>query len=276
MKRPTLFYWLLGLVLLVGCGPKAKSQPISIPVNPDSFIEITPDLKVRHIQEGVFEFTHTFPWAANSLAVVMDDHLVLVDTPYTPQATQEMLDWLEDQIGPKKTIAINAHFHLDNLGGNAALVERGIPVHGSTLTAHLLAERGEAMLAQTVEWMRANQDPHYAEAFTDFSLVPPTELFDLEDGLEFVFGNEHVQVFYPGPAHSPDNVVVYFPERKLLFGGCMIIGWDAIGNTTDADLEAWPDSVRALERFDFDILVPGHGERLDPGLVEHTLQLLGE
>jgi metallo-beta-lactamase class B len=276
MKRPTLFYWLLGLVLLVGCGPKAKSQPISIPVNPDSFIEITPDLKVRHIQEGVFEFTHTFPWAANSLAVVMDDHLVLVDTPYTPQATQEMLAWLEDQLGTKETIAINAHFHLDNLGGNAALVERGIPVYGSTLTAQLLAERGESMLVQTVEWMRANQDPRYAQAFEGFKLVPPTEIFDLDDGLELVFGDQHVQVYYPGPAHSPDNVVVYFPERKLLFGGCMIIGWDAIGNTTDADLEAWPESVRALERFDFDILVPGHGERLDPGLVEHTLQLLGE
>ena len=75
MKSSALFCWLLGLVLLVGCGPKAKSQPITIPVNQDSFIEINPDLKVRHIQEGAFEFVHTFPWEANSLAVLVGDHL---------------------------------------------------------------------------------------------------------------------------------------------------------------------------------------------------------
>ena len=54
----------------------------------------------------------------------------------------------------------------------------------------------------------------------------------------------------------------------------MIIGWEAIGNTMDADLIAWPESVRNLKQFEFDILVPGHGERLDPGLIEHTLDLL--
>jgi len=59
-----------------------------------------------------------------------------------------------------------------------------------------------------------------------------------------------------------------------LFGGCMIIGWDEVGNTTDADMEAWPDSVRKLAQFDFDVLVPGHGERLAPGLLEHTINLL--
>jgi len=54
----------------------------------------------------------------------------------------------------------------------------------------------------------------------------------------------------------------------------MIIGWDEVGNTTDADMEAWPDSVRKLAQFDFDVLVPGHGERLAPGLLEHTINLL--
>jgi hypothetical protein len=29
-------------------------------------------------------------------------------------------------------------------------------------------------------------------------------------------------VFFPGAAHSADNVVVYFPKKRLLFGGCMI------------------------------------------------------
>lgn len=89
-------------------------------------------------------------------------------------------------------------------------------------------------------------------------------------------GNETVQVHYPGPSRSPDNVVVYFPGQKLLFGGCMIIGMGQVGNTSDADLAEWPESVRDLARFDSAMLVPGHGDRLDPGLVEHTLDLLAD
>jgi glyoxylase-like metal-dependent hydrolase (beta-lactamase superfamily II) len=261
-------------VLLTGCAPEVEARPVGLPVSKETFIEITPDLKARHIQDGAFVITHSFPWAANSLAVVMDDHLVLVDTPWTPQATEEMLTWLEDQVGPKEIVAINTHFHLDNLGGNQFLVEQGVLVYGSNLTSELLMARGQGSLDQTVQWLEAEEDPRFAQAFADLKLVPATEVFDIFEGLKLEFGGQSLEVYYPGPAHAPDNLVVHFPERKLLFGGCMIIGWDGIGNTADADLTEWPTSVRKLEQFEFEILVPGHGERLDPGLLVHTLKLL--
>jgi hypothetical protein len=83
--------WMFLFVLLVGCKPKVEMPPFNLSVDPEVYVEITPDLKARHIQDGVFVITHSFPWAANSLAVVMDNHLVLVDTPWTPQATEQML-----------------------------------------------------------------------------------------------------------------------------------------------------------------------------------------
>jgi len=127
-----------------------------------------------------------------------------------------------------------------------------------------------------VQWLQVERDPRFAQTLADLKLVPPSEVFDIHEGLQLEFGEQSLEVYFPGPAHSPDNLVVYFPERKLLFGGCMIIGWDQIGNTTDADLVAWPTSVKRLEQFDFSVLIPGHGERLDPGLLMHTLVLLGD
>ena len=35
--------------------------------------------------------------------------LVLVDTPCTPQATKDSLDWLKAQFGERDVIAINGH-----------------------------------------------------------------------------------------------------------------------------------------------------------------------
>jgi glyoxylase-like metal-dependent hydrolase (beta-lactamase superfamily II) len=188
---------------------------------------------------------------------------------------QSVLNWIETRLGKRKLVAINTGYHVDNLGGNAALVEKGIPVYGSDLTVKLLQERGEQARAVTLKLMQGDQDQRYYQAHAKMSFVAPTHLFRLEDGLKLDFGKETVQVYYPGPSQAPDKVVVYFPSKKVLFGSCMILGGESIGNTADADLKEWPNSIRKLLQFDADVVVPGHGDRLDRGLIEHTLGLLG-
>ena len=286
----TIFLILLGTILASCAGltssPAASEGNTQIPdldrttagdTSPESYarFDIGEDLYVRQVQDGVFIITHSFPWPGNSMIVEMkSSDLVLVDTPYTPEATREVLDWVKAQMGEREITAINTGFHYDNLGGNSYLIDEGIPVYGSELTATLLAQRGEDMRAMTLDWLQAPRYRRYYEAHAALVYAAPTHLFDLEEGLQLKFGDEVVQVYYPGPSHAPDNVVVYFPSRKLLFGTCMIIGEDKVGNTSDADMAAWPESVRDLSRFDFNMLVPGHGDRLDPGLLEHTLDLL--
>jgi metallo-beta-lactamase class B len=291
-KQPqwTISLILLGMIL-VACGRLPSSptptqgttqlpdlgEPTADMTSPDSYerFDISEDLYVRKVQAGVFVITHSLPWPGNSMIVEMkSSDLVLVDTPYTPEATREVLEWVETQLGEREITAINTGFHYDNLGGNSYLIEQGIPVYGSELTAKLLEERGGEMRAMTLDWLQAPQYQRYYEAHEALAYVAPMHLFKLEEGLQLEFGDEIVQVYYPGPSHSPDNVVVYFQSRKILFGTCMIIGGDQVGNTSDADLETWPESVRDLARFDFDMLVPGHGDRLDPGLLEHTIDLL--
>jgi metallo-beta-lactamase class B len=257
--------------------PSETREPTSVvtsPVFPERF-DLDQDLYVREVQEGVFIITHSFPWAGNSLLVEMkNDDLVLVDTPYTPEATQEVLDWIEGRLGNRNVTAINTGYHYDNLGGNSYLVEQSIPVFGSDLTAKLLDERGDQLRAMTLDWLQGPEYKSYYQVHQTLPYVAPTHLFELDQGLQLDFGAETVQVYYPGPSHAPDNVVVYFPNRKILFGGCMIIGTEGVGNTSDADLASWPEAVRDLAHFDFDILVPGHGERYDPALLEHTVDLL--
>jgi glyoxylase-like metal-dependent hydrolase (beta-lactamase superfamily II) len=279
MNQGALYKTALALLFatLLGCtGTQAKPTPTLL-LKPGERLDVNEDLYVRQIREGAFVVTHAFPWPANSLLVEMENSaLVLVDTPYTPQATQDLLDWLEAQFGEREIVVINTGFHYDNLGGNGYLVQQGIPVYGADLTARLLQERGEEMRAMTLAWLQDPQQQRYRQAYESLQYVAPTQQFELEEGLELEFGDEALQIHFPGPGQRPDNLVVYFPARKILFGGCMIIGWDSVGNTADADLQAWPQSVRNLPRFDFDVLVPGHGDRLDPELIEHTLSLLAE
>ena len=200
--------------------------------------------------------------------------LVLVGSPYTPEATNEVLVWMNEHFGKRKIIAINTGYHVDNLGGNSALIEHGITVYGSDLTAQLLKERGEQTRQVLLGMLKGTANASYYKAQAEIPYVAPTQLFPIAQGLKLSFGDEQLEVYYPGPSQAPDKVVVYFPGKKVLFGGCMILGGDQVGNTSDADLKNWPDAVRKLEQFDVEIVVPGHGDRLDTGLIEHTIALL--
>jgi metallo-beta-lactamase class B len=238
-------------------------------------IELSKDLHVRLVRKDVVVVTHEFPWPANSLIAEMaNSDLVYVGTPYTPAAMREVLKWMDARWGTRKIVAINTGYHVDNLGGNEALIERGIPVYGSDLTAELLKERGEQTRKVTLGMLGGEANEEYYRVHAALSFVAPTHQFPLAQGLRLTFGSEPVQVYYPGPSQAPDKVVVYFPSKKVLFGGCMILGGDRVGNTSDADLGRWPDAVRRVAQFDAAIVVPGHGDRLGAGLIQHTIDLL--
>ncbi len=238
-------------------------------------IALAPDLSLRPIAgRDAFVVVHACPWPANSLLVVMPDGtLVLAGTPYTADATRAVLDWARGRFGGRRIVGIDTGYHVDNLGGNQALLDAGAAVYGSDLTIRLLRERGEAMRQATLAMIGDAKSPaHRLHAGLRF--VPPDHPFPIHDGLRLTFGGEDVEVFYPGPSQAPDKVVVWFPARRILFGSCLILAGPRPGNTADADLAQWPEAVRRLRRFSAEIVVPGHGDRLDPGLIQHTLDVL--
>lgn len=250
--------------------PTATSTPFAV-----TQIDLSDELYLRQVRQDVWVVTHIFPWPANSLIVEMaHGDLVLVGTPYTPEAMDTVLKWATKHFGQRNMMAINPGYHVDNLGGNSALIERGIPVYGSDLTVQLLAERGEQTRQLMLSLLSGEANARSAQAHAEIPYVAPTQLFPITEGLTLTFGDEQVEVYYPGPSQAPDKVAVYFSAQKVLFGSCLVLGGDKIGNTADADMARWPEAVRQLEQFEADIVVPGHGDRLDAGLLEHTLTLL--
>lgn len=267
-----MLVFLFFLTFVLGACTKVPSKPVS--PEPIQRIDLASDLYLRQIGEGTYVITHNYPWPANSLLVEMSDGtLVMAGTPYTPEATWSVLDWTKQQFGDRKIVAIDTGYHVDNLGGNQALLEAGIPIYGSDLTVELLQQCGEQFRQRMLNMIGDTRSPYYV-AYQQMKFVSPDHFFPIKDGLTLTFGAEKVQVFYPGPSQAPDKVVVYFPSRKLLFGSCIILAGDKVGNTADADMNHWPEAIRQLEQFPVDVVVPGHGDRLDPGLLQHTLDLL--
>lgn len=260
---------LIGLVVfLVGACHPARPAP---PVVPD-VVQIDAELVAHRVARDAWVVTSEPFFASNILVVRMpDDTVVICSSPFDTEATRALVRWVRTALRPRRIVAIATHFHPDGSGGNSAYAELGVETYASELTQQLIAARGTEFRDATAAGL---DDAARAARVRHTAMVPARHTFAAADGLALRFGGEAIEVFYPGAAHSPDNVVVSFPARRLLFGGCMIKTGDSIGFTGDADLGHWEAAVHALERFDAAVVVPGHGAIGGPEALAHTIELV--
>lgn len=186
---------------------------------------------------------------SNGLVIETEKGLVLIDTPWNNAQTKELIKLTESELDKGVSLAVITHAHEDRIGGIDALLENNIDVRSTKLTAELAEKYGYKR----------------PEPSLDANAVIKT-------------GDVYIEVFYPGEGHSPDNIVVWLPEYKVLFGGCLVKELDSkgLGSTTDANLEQWPISInKVLEKYpDAEVVIPGHGNWGGIELIEHTLELL--
>lgn len=188
-------------------------------------------------------------YSANGLVVLTNKGALVIDTPWTESQTEELFSDIKTKFQKEVLFLLVTHAHDDRMAGVPLFHKRNIPVFSTSLTAKLAKERG-------------------------FGKTNP--ILDIQTRLSL--GIQSVEVFYPGHGHSADNIVVWLPETHILFGGCLVKALDAedLGNTKEADLNEWPNSVkRVLSRYpDAEVVVPGHGDWGKLDLLRHTIRLL--
>ncbi|MBI9073587.1 MAG: MBL fold metallo-hydrolase [Melioribacteraceae bacterium] len=242
-------------------------------------VELSDKLSITSVNENVYLVTHEFPWAGNSLVYKADSsNLVLIDTPYEPEATSLLLNYLKEKFADLKISAIVTGFHIDNLGGSKTLVENSIPIYGAYKTAELLKSSSYKTQEKMLEWLSSPENKKYYDVYAGIKFYEPTNFYKLEDGLKLSFSTDTLEVYFPGETHTLDNTVVYLSKEKILFGGCMILAGSRNnpGFIDDANMKEWPLSVKKLKgKFpDCKIVIPGHGSIGGQELLDHTIKVL--
>lgn len=216
----------------------------------------TPRIQVREVAPDVFMYTSyrvqagaPAPLPANGLLVRTSQGAVLVDTGWDTDQTLQLLRWVADSLHQRVRLAIVTHAHQDRVGGIAALRANHVRVLGSKLTA---------------QRARAQQLDAPTPAIQPYTVVRA--------------GHTRLELFFPGPGHTPDNIVVWLPRQRVLFGGGLVREKAATGPgpLDDANLKQWPATVRALAaRYPKTrVVVPGTGAPGGPELLTHTLNVL--
>ncbi len=214
-------------------------------------IRINKDIQLIQLKDSFFlhvttDYVDGFGMvSSNGLLVIRNNNALMIDTPMDEIKTAAILDYLRDSMHTTVTVFIPGHWHNDCIGGLAELHRRNVFSIANEMTR--------------AECIKRN-------------LVAPKASFS--KSLTWSFCGIPLECFYPGAGHSLDNIVVYFPEQKILFGGCLIksAGSNSIGNIADGDVEAWPKTLKKVQKKypDAEMIIPGHGSVGSFQVIEHT------
>jgi len=224
----------------------AQLESDTIRITPDLYlVKLTPNCYAQVSFSTVNGYGRV---GANGLLLISGKKALSINTPWTNEETKQLYLYLsKNQIILDHVVV--THWHADCLGGLGYLQQQFV--------------------------LSTSCERTYEEA-RKRSL--PTPFIRFKDTLTFNFEGQPIQCYYPGAAHTSDNIVVYLPKEKVLYGGCMIKDASAtgLGNTQDANVAAWPASVANVRKKfpSAAIVMPGHGQWGGYDLFDHTLNLL--
>lgn len=261
LSRLTVFALTAAALSLASCGGDTASAPQA-----DSFLtKLKTDYPVSfakiadNSETGTAVWVHTTnyklpgqaPLNTNGLVVLGGDDVILIDGAWGELATVALLEAVKAEAGKAVTKMVVTDFYPSNASGVDAAEREGIQIYSHPDTAGLAARRGFAVPNTSVAALKA----------------PKTRA-----------KIENLEILFPGPAHTPDNLVIYIPDVDLLYGGGLIrgVGKTTLGNIDDADLTAWSEALRLIKSVykDAKIVVPGQGNGGDISLLDHTYKLL--
>lgn len=177
--------------------------------------------------------------------ILVSDSVVLVIDSKMNDAAQQLYDKVKQLAGNKPIILVNTHIHTDHTSGNKFYKGQTIIAGGNYYKDFWIKEDGADGLPTV--WVK--------------------------DSLVISIGDETVTILnLPFSAHTQSDLMVYLHNRKMLFGGDVILNhqapalFSAYNASVDGYLKAF-DLVQG--RFDITKVVPGHGEVGGPELINN-------
>jgi glyoxylase-like metal-dependent hydrolase (beta-lactamase superfamily II) len=223
---------------------------------------------------------------ANSVFIVTDRDVILVDDHITPRAARALVEEIRRITPQPLRYVINTHFHYDHASGNEIFgPEVEIVSHPAT-RARLLESGQQSIrgvldgIPATLAALRARRDTarsdsaraaldrtignweQLAEDYRALTVTLPTLTVDSSLVLHRG-GNQEIRIFYMGRGHTAGDVVVQLPREGLLLTGDLITNTAGPPFMSDGYAGEWGATLRRLAQLDFTTTLPGHGQPFD-------------
>lgn len=188
---------------------------------------------------------------SNAGFVVTQAGVVVIDALGSPQLARELLEAIARITPQPVTHVVITHYHADHIYGLQEFVQRG---------AKVVAQRGalEYLHSETADQrLQASRQELAPWIDAQTRLVVPDQWLDGPG--ELVVGGTRLLLQPVGPAHTPEDQVVFLPAEGVLFAGDIVFR-GRVPFVGQADSRHWIAALDTLAKMDPKVLVPGHGE----------------
>ena len=269
--------------------------------------------EVIKVAEGVYAAVRKEPPGltvnANSVFIINDNDVVVVDTTLTPGSARELLTALRKLTNKPVKYVINTHWHDDHVMGNQVFRDAFPNVefiaHANTrdyLPATGLNNRKQAMsehgypgfIAALKNRLAKNEsffggpmneeeratyqsDIKIAERYMaenpGVEIILPTITF--YDRLTLYCGKRTIDIRYLGRGHTSGDIVVHLPNECIVVAGDLVIWPVPYVGSPQSHPGEWSTTLEKLLALNPAIILPGHGPVLhDESYVKLLARLL--
>lgn len=188
---------------------------------------------------------------SNAGFVVTDDGVVVVDALGSPALAEELLAEIKRVTPQPVRYVIVTHYHADHIYGLQTFKAAGATVLAHAkgreyLNSETARQRLEASRVELAPWINTSTHLLEADRWLD---QPQTDL---------KVGAYDFQISHVGPAHTPEDLVVFVPQLGVLFSGDLFFQ-GRIPFVGQADSRLWIASLTRLMTYQPKLVIPGHG-----------------
>ena len=219
-------------------------------------------LSLHQLQGPLYLVIDTEFDATNSLVYIGPRSVTVIGATWTPATALELATQIKRITDRPVTAVIDTSPDPEWSGGNGYWKRIGAKIYAIRVTGDLL----KTTWAERDRRTRKNHP-----GYPILPLVMPTDVradeFELQDG--------NLRAFYLGPTHTAGDIFVYFPREQVLDAGSILK--PHLGNLADADLYAYPRTLRKLQRMHLEIrtVIAGHWSAVHgPSLITQYLRML--
>ena len=219
--------------------------------------------RLEEVAEGVFAYIQPDgSWMINNTGFLpARDGVTAIDACSTERRTRDFLETVKAVTRRPVRTLVNTHHHPDHTAGNGLFAQATIVAHDNA--------RPE---------MRALGLPHNSGVWTDVDygdLQLTLPFLTFADRLTLWADELRCELLFAGqPAHTNNDIVVWIPERSVLFAGDLLFNGGTpflLSGSVSGAAEVLETFVRPLGAR---TIVPGHGPVAGPEIIDEVLGYL--
>ncbi len=260
LRSDSTLHCRLWWLVLLGLTLPAFAAPAMLPVEelangvfviPASLADSTPENRGRVVNSGF---------------IVGRDGVIVIDSGANHRHGEAILTTVA-RVTPKPVkLLINTHPHPQNVLGNSAFAERGIPILATTATVAAMDERCPNCLAS----LRQSVGD---EAMRGTRIQLPDTTVVASQVLEIA--GRQLRLLHFGHGHTEGDLLVFDEASAALFSGDLIYNGQ-IPHLSEANTSGWIAALNQIAGLPIQILIPGRGPSGGPGDLAPIRRYLAE